>query len=208
MTDNIRVKICGITQLEDAFDAVNAGADALGFIFFSGSPRSIELAKAKYIVSSIPPFVAKIGLFVNPSRSAVEDCINDVGIDTLQFHGDERPEFCDIFGLPWIKTISVDEKSNIAQSIALYSNASAYLFDTKKSGSFGGTGEVFDWTLIPKNIGRPFIVAGGLREENVAEAIKIPDLYAVDVCSGVEQEKGKKSKMLMRNFIRKVKRKN
>lgn len=208
MASNIRIKICGITQLCDALDAVKLGADALGFIFFPGSPRFIEVERARYIVSSIPPFIAKIGLFVNQSLSVVEDCINNVGIDTLQFHGDEHPEFCNSFGLPWIKTISIDENSNIEQSIILYSNASAYLFDTRKSSCFGGTGQVFDWSLIPKNIGKPIILAGGLRVENIAEAIKIPDLYAVDVCSGVEQEKGKKSKMLMRDFIRKVKRKN
>lgn len=204
----IRVKICGVTSLEDACDAVKFGTDALGFIFFSGSPRFIKFSDAREIVSSIPPFIAKIGLFVNPSKETVEDCIKNVGIDTLQFHGDESSDFCSIFGLPWIKTISVDENTDIKKKIVQYENATAYLFDTKKSDSFGGTGEVFDWSLIPNDLAKPFILAGGLRIENVEDALKIPELYAVDVCSGVEEEKGKKSKMLMRNFIEKVRRIN
>ena len=204
----IRIKICGVTNLEDAYDAVKLGADALGFIFFPGSSRFIESLDAKAIVSSIPPFISKIGLFVNPSKDTVEDCIKNVGIDTLQFHGDESSDFCGIFGLPWIKTISVDENTDIKKNILQYENATAYLFDTKKSDSFGGTGEVFDWSLIPNDLAKPFILAGGLRIENVEDALKIPELYAVDVCSGVEEEKGKKSKMLMRNFIEKVRRIN
>ena len=204
----IRIKICGVTNLEDAYDAVKLGADALGFIFFPGSSRFIESLDARAIVSSIPPFISKIGLFVNPSKDTVEDCIKNVGIDTLQFHGEESSEFCSIFGLPWIKTISVDKNTDIEKKIVQYKNASAYLFDTKKSESFGGTGEVFDWNLIPKNLTKPFILAGGLKIENIEDAIKIPELYAVDVCSGVEQEKGKKSKMLMHNFIEKVRRTN
>ena len=204
----IRIKICGVTNLEDAYDAVKLGADALGFIFFPGSSRFIESLDARAIVSSIPPFISKIGLFVNPSKDTVEDCIKNVGIDTLQFHGEESSEFCSIFGLPWIKTISVDKNTDIEKKIVQYKNASAYLFDTKKSESFGGTGEVFDWNLIPKNLAKPFILAGGLKIENIEDAIKIPELYAVDVCSGVEQEKGKKSKMLMHNFIEKVRRTN
>ena len=204
----IKIKICGITNLEDAHDAVKFGADALGFIFFPGSPRFIEFMDAKAIISSIPPFVAKIGLFVNPSRDIVEDCIKNVGIDTLQFHGDESSEFCSIFGLPWIKTISVDAKTDIKKRAAQYESASAYLFDTKKSDSFGGTGQVFDWNVIPKDLTKPIILAGGLRIENIEDAVKIPELYAVDVCSGVEQEKGKKSKMLMHDFIEKVRRIN
>ena len=204
----IRVKICGVTNLADACDAVKFGTDALGFIFFPGSPRFIKFSDAKEIVSSIPPFIAKIGLFVNPSKKTVEDCIKNVGIDTLQFHGDESSDFCGIFGLPWIKTISVDEDTDIKKKIVQYKNATAYLFDTKKSDSFGGTGEVFDWSLIPNNLAKPFILAGGLRIENVEDALKIPELYAVDVCSGVEEEKGKKSKMLMRHFIEKVRRIN
>ena len=146
--------------------------------------------------------------FVNPSRDIVEDCIKNVGIDTLQFHGDESSEFCSIFGLPWIKTISVDAKTDIKKKTAQYENASAYLFDTKKSDSFGGTGQVFDWNLIPKDLTKPIILAGGLRIDNIEDAIQIPRLYAVDVCSGVEQEKGKKSKMLMHDFIERVKRIN
>ena len=204
----IRIKICGVTNLEDAYDAVKLGADALGFIFFPGSSRFIESLDARAIVSSIPPFISKIGLFVNPSKDTVEDCIKNVGIDTLQFHGEESSEFCSIFGLPWIKTISVDKNTDIEKKIVQYKNASAYLFDTKKSESFGGTGEVFDWNLIPKNLTKPFILAGGLKIENIEDAIKIPELYAVDVCSGVEQEKGKKSKMLMHNFIEKVRSTN
>ncbi len=204
----IRIKICGVTNLEDAYDAVKLGADALGFIFFPGSSRFIESLDARAIVSSIPPFISKIGLFVNPSKDTVEDCIKNVGIDTLQFHGEESSEFCSIFGLPWIKTISVDKNTDIEKKIVQYKNASAYLFDTKKSESFGGTGEVFDWNLIPKNLAKPFILAGGLKIENIEDAIKIPELYAVDVCSGVEQEKGKKSKMLMHNFIEKVRSTN
>ena len=204
----IRIKICGVTRLEDAYAAVKFGADALGFIFFPGSPRYIKFTDAREIVSSIPPFIAKIGLFVNPLKDTVEDCIKNVGIDTLQFHGDESSDFCSIFGLPWIKTISVDKDTDIKKEIVQYKNATAYLFDTKKSDSFGGTGEVFDWNLIPKNLAKPLILAGGLWIENVEDALKIPELYAVDVCSGVEEEKGKKSNMLMRNFIEKVRRIN
>lgn len=204
----IKIKICGITNSEDASYAVKFGADALGFIFFPGSPRFIEFTDARAIVSSIPPFVSKIGLFVNPSHDIVENCIKNVGIDTLQFHGNESSEFCSVFGLPWIKTISVDATTDIRKKVAQYENASAYLFDTKKPDSFGGTGQVFDWNLIPKDLTKPIILAGGLGIENIEDAIKIPELYAVDVCSGVEQEKGKKSKTLMNDFIEKVRRIN
>ena len=202
--NKIRIKICGITRSKDANAAVELGADALGFIFFPKSPRFIGLAEAKIIVSSISPFIAKVGLFVNPSRNMVETCIKNVGIDTLQFHGDESPEFCNTFGLPWIKTISVGDNADLEEEIRSYKDASAYLFDTKKVGCYGGTGQTFNWNLIPKGIDKPFIVAGGLKLDNIEEAARIPDLYAVDVCSGVEEEKGIKSMSLMRDFIEKV----
>jgi len=201
----VKVKVCGITNESDAIDAISFGADALGFIFFSKSPRCICSEKAAKISQNIPPFIGKVGLFVNQKREEIFKCIDKVGLNVLQFHGDESQDFCDSFKVPWIKTIPVDDKVDINERISRYDKASAILFDRLDQNARGGTGRSFDWNLLPSSLSMPFIVAGGLKPDNVGGLLNTVVPYAVDVCSGVEKEKGRKDKQKLRQFIEEVK---
>jgi len=198
----IKVKICGVTSLDDAMACVEAGTDALGLNFYEPSPRYLELDKAAEITKHLPPFVARVGLFVNASEATVRETIEKTGINTLQFHGDETPEFCSKFApMKVIKAFRM-QGSQTLQSLAQY-NVDAYLLDSFDPGSPGGTGMIFNWDLArqAKDEGKPIILAGGLDPENIAEAIHETWPYAVDVASGVESERGKKDIHLVRRFI-------
>ena len=196
-----RVKICGITNLADAQAAVEAGADALGFNFYEKSPRHISLATAAEITKKLPPFVMRVGVFVNAPEEFVLRAIAEAGLTMLQFHGDESPEFCTQFGLMSMKAFRIrDEKS--LQELANYQTG-AFLLDAYSADARGGTGEKFNWDLAveAQKFGKPIFLAGGLTPENVAEAVKKVNPFAVDVSSGVESAPGKKDHAKVKAFI-------
>ena len=199
-----RVKICGITRPEDGQLAAILGADAIGLVFYPVSARGISAKQAQQIVSVLPPFVTVVALFVDPERSAVSEILQAVRVDALQFHGCEDPEFCAAFGLPYIKAVPMREGVDVIAAAARYSNASALLLDTFQSGKAGGTGQMFDWSLMPSGLDKPIILAGGLTAENVGEAIARLRPFAVDVSGGVEFSKGKKDPGKMTAFFRSV----
>ena len=185
-----RVKICGITRVEDALAVVKSGADAIGLVFFEKSPRHVSIEKAARLAAALPPFISVVGLFVNASTETVREVLSSVPLDVLQFHGDETPEYCEQFHKPYLKAIRVKTGVDLLQCAALYRQAQGLLLDAHVEGIPGGTGAVFDWALIPKHLPLPLILSGGLDAENVAGAIVKVQPYAVDVSSGVESGKG------------------
>ncbi len=198
----VRAKICGITNLKDALAAVDAGADALGFMFYEASPRNVSAKVAAGIIRQLPPFVAKVGVFVNATEETVGKTIAECGLDTLQFHGDETPEFCQKFApLKVYKAFRMQGLESL-QGLAGY-KTDAWLLDSFVPGKPGGTGATFNWDLAieAKKLGRPVILAGGLTPENAAEAVMKVRPYAVDVSSGVESSPGKKDHAKLRQFI-------
>jgi len=203
-----RVKICGITRVEDGLAAARAGADAIGLVFVANSPRQVTPEQAREIVHALPPFVATVALFVNPSVAEVEAVLNTVRPDVLQFHGEESPEFCRAFGVPWLKAFRVRPGVDLLQSAAVYGDAQGWLLDAWNEAAHGGTGERFDWDLIPPDLPRPLVLAGGLKPENVAAAIRAVRPWAVDVSSGVESSKGIKDAALIAAFIKETRNAN
>jgi phosphoribosylanthranilate isomerase len=199
-----RVKICGITRVEDALVAVQYGCDAIGLVFYAQSPRHVLPARAAEIVAALPPFVSAVGLFVNAARDEVETVLETVHLDLLQFHGDESPDDCMRYGLPYLKAVRVRAETNLLQYAADYAGARALLLDTYAEGVPGGTGRVFDWELIPASLPKPVVLAGGLDAANVGEAIRRVRPYAVDVSGGVEREKGIKDADRIAAFMRGV----
>ncbi|KIO49038.1 phosphoribosylanthranilate isomerase [Nitrosospira sp. NpAV] len=186
----IRVKICGITRIEDALTAVNLGANAIGLVFWSQSARYVAPAKAREIIAALPPFISVVGVYVNPDAEWVKETSSIAGLNLLQFHGDESPDFCQKFSLPYIKAVRVRAGIDLLQYATRYTAARGLLLDTYVKGEPGGTGNVFDWRLIPRNLPLPLILSGGLNAANVTEAIRQVHPWAVDVSSGVEAAKG------------------
>ncbi len=201
----VRSKICGITRLEDALAAIEAGADAIGFVFYAKSPRAVTPEQARGIIAALPPFVTTVGLLVDMPRAELTALLKTVPLDLLQFHGDETAADCAGYARPYIKALRVQAGDDVSAMIALYPEASGILLDTFVAGVPGGTGEAFDWSLVPKQSPKPIILAGGLTAENVRAAIEQVQPYAVDVSGGVEQSKGIKSAEKVRAFIRAVK---
>ena len=199
-----RVKICGITSVKDAIFAVNAGADAIGLVFYAPSPRFVTIEQAQQIVSAMPPFVSVVALFVNALPIEIETVLAQVRIDIVQFHGDETRSDCEQIKLPYYKAIRVKADTNLLQYEAEFSSAKALLLDTYSDAAFGGTGQVFDWGLVPQNLTKPVILAGGLTAENVALGIKQVRPYAVDVSGGVERTKGVKDVAKIAAFMHAV----
>ena len=198
----VRVKICGITRVEDALAAVAAGADAIGLVFYARSPRAVDVEQARTILAALPPFVTSVGLFVNAERSELERILTQVPLDLLQFHGDESVAQCEGYARPYIKALRVKAGDDIAAEMARYPSAQGILLDTYVEGVPGGTGEAFDWSLVPRQASRPLILAGGLRPDNVAAAVAQVRPYAVDVSGGVEAGKGIKDAQKIGAFIR------
>ena len=198
---SLRIKICGITSHTDAFAAVEAGAHALGFMFYEGSPRAISPAAAAEVIRQLPPFVAKVGVFVDAPEEFIRQTISTCGLDTLQFHGGESSAFCSQFDLKIIKAFRV-RGVEILRELPAY-ETSAWLLDSFVPDQFGGTGAKFNWELASaaKKLGRPIILAGGLTPENVGEAVRHVEPYAVDVSSGVEAKPGRKDHAKIRAFI-------
>ncbi|MBX9675145.1 MAG: phosphoribosylanthranilate isomerase [Methylotenera sp.] len=199
-----RVKICGITRIEDALEAVRCGADAIGLVFYSASPRYVTVQQAQQIVATLPPFVSIVALFVNATQSEIEAVISTVRVDIVQFHGDETAPECERIKLPYFKAIRVKPDTNLLQYEVEFSSAKALLLDTYSDSAYGGTGHVFDWDLIPKNMTKPVILAGGLTAENVGLAIEKVKPYAVDISGGVELSKGVKDAKKMADFMQSV----
>lgn len=200
----VRVKICGITNIDDAFRAADLGADALGFIFYNGSKRFIDPRDAHPIISSLPPFVSTVGVFVNQGPDEIRESVETSGVDTVQLHGDETPEFCAMLPYKLIKAVRVKDTVN-TEEVELYP-VLAILFDKHADEMYGGTGKSFDWGVLAGiNISRKVILSGGLTPENVSQAIEIVKPYGVDVSTGVEDSPGKKNHIKMRKFIEAVK---
>jgi len=199
----IRVKICGITRIEDAFEAVRAGADALGFVFYKKSPRYISPSKARRIVDALPPFISITGVFVDERQGAISDIAGFCGLDTVQLHGDEDQHECNRLkrlGLKIIKGFRVGENFNF-EAVHAY-DVDAHLFDAFDKDNYGGSGKVFRWELLKGRKSRiPLILSGGLTPDNVREAVQVVNPYAVDVSSGVEKAPGIKSPELIQRFI-------
>jgi phosphoribosylanthranilate isomerase len=198
------VKICGVTRVEDGLAAAHAGAHAVGLVFHPASPRCVGIGRAREIVDGLPPFVTAVGLFVDPQPEDVTRVLSEVGLNLLQFHGDEEPELCTRFGLPYIKACRVALGTDLLQYAALHRRAKGLLLDAFVVGSHGGTGRSFDWGLIPRGLPLPVVLAGGLTSANVGEAIRTVRPWAVDVSSGVERERGVKDAARIAAFMQGV----
>jgi phosphoribosylanthranilate isomerase len=198
------VKICGITRIEHGLVAARAGAHAIGVVFARNSPRKVSIEQAAQIVTALPPFVTTVGLFVDPSVEEVEEVLSNVALQLLQFHGDESPEFCGAFRVPYIKAVRVKPDVPLLECARRYRAAKGLLLDAFVAGNHGGTGESFDWSLIPSSLPLPIVLAGGLTPGNVGEAVRRVRPWAVDVSSGVEMEKGVKDPAKIAAFMEEV----
>ena len=198
-----RVKICGITRSADARAAAEAGADAIGLVFYPASPRYLSAERALEIRDALPAFVHTVALFVNPDAPQVAQVIGRVRPAMLQFHGDESAQFCAQFGMPYVKACRVRPGVDLLQYLRPFSAAAAWLLDSHVE-EYGGVGERFDWSLAPRERGRPLILSGGLAPDNVAEAIRRVRPWGVDVSSGVESAKGIKDAAKIAAFIAEV----
>ncbi len=205
-----RIKICGITTPDDGLAAANAGADAIGFICYPPSPRYVAPPVASQIARRMPPFVARVAVFVNPSAKEVAAVLDSVRIDMLQFHGDENAAFCASFGLPYLKTARMRPDLDLLEYLAPFRGAAGWLLDTYRENLYGGIGDAFDWSRIPSALERPIVLSGGLEVANVREGIQRVRPWAVDVSSGVEVEengtivRGKKDHLKIERFIAEV----
>ncbi|MGQ0592338.1 MAG: phosphoribosylanthranilate isomerase [Gammaproteobacteria bacterium] len=197
----VRVKICGITRPEDGALAARLGADAVGLVFHARSPRSVTVERARAIVAALPPFVTRVGLFVDAEPDAIEAVLSALPLDVLQFHGDEPAEDCRCYGRPYIKAIRMRPDADLHGFAVAYHDAGALLLDAFVEGIEGGTGQRFDWSRVPEDLPKPVILAGGLTPDNVARALAVMRPYAVDVSGGVERDKGVKDEDKMRRFI-------
>jgi phosphoribosylanthranilate isomerase len=195
-----RVKICGITRAPDVEAVAAAGADAFGLVFYPPSPRCLTPERARMLRRAAPAFLSAVALFVNASRDEVMRVIDIVRPDALQFHGEERPQFCEQFGVPWIKACRVRQGVDLLEYLRPFSGAAAWLLDSHVEG-YGGAGERFDWALVPPRLERPLVLSGGLSQENVREAIRAVHPWAVDVSSGVEAAKGVKDPAKIAAFV-------
>ena len=203
-TPRTRVKICGITRPEDGVAAAQLGADAIGLVFYPPSPRFVDVETARRIVAALPPFVTVVGLFMNAEPVAVQRVIDRVPLHLLQFHGDEDPDYCASFGLPYLKAVPMGAHADVLDYERRFATTAGLLLDSHGGDQMGGSGQGFDWTRIPAERRKPLILAGGLHPDSVAEAIRQVRPYAVDVSSGVESAKGIKDAELMRAFLRGV----
>ncbi|HMU90519.1 MAG: phosphoribosylanthranilate isomerase [Pseudomonadales bacterium] len=200
-----RIKICGITRIEDAHCAVEAGADAIGLVFHPASPRALSLDAVADLIAQLPPFVSTVGLLVNADRGLLHEVVT-LGLHLLQFHGDESPAECEQAGVPYIKAVRMAPLFDLEREVARYPGAAAILVDSYDPQRYGGTGQTFDWGRLPSVLSKPLILAGGLTPDNVAAAIRQVGPYAVDVSGGVERAKGVKDHGKIRAFVKAVAR--
>ncbi|WP_349431113.1 phosphoribosylanthranilate isomerase [Methylomarinum sp. Ch1-1] len=199
-----RVKICGFTRVEDAVYASKLGVDAIGLVFYPPSPRHVSLTTATEIVRALPAFVSVVALFVDASEKQIRRVLANLPVECLQFHGDESPEQCRIYGKPYMKAVRMQQGIDVAAIADRYHDASALLLDAYHPGIKGGSGSNFDWGLIPKDCALPIVLAGGLAPENAGQAVRVVKPYALDVSSGVETDKGIKDAAKMAAFIQKT----
>nr|WP_229797448.1 phosphoribosylanthranilate isomerase [Jeongeupia chitinilytica] len=197
-----RVKICGLRDVETAVATARLGADAIGLVFYAPSPRCVDATAAARIVAALPAFVSSVGLFVDAAPDYVRDVLRQVPLDLLQFHGDESPEYCRQFGRPYIKALRVKPDTDLVECAKRYHDARGLLVDAYVPGVPGGTGEAFDWALLPNDLVLPLILSGGLHPDNVAQAVEQVRPWALDVSSGVELSKGVKDLARVAAFIR------
>ncbi len=195
-----RIKVCGFTREADLDGALALGVDAVGFVLYPPSPRAVTVARAAELARRVPPFVTRVGLFVNEDAGAVERAAREAALDLLQFHGDESAEYCERFGLPYIKAVRVRPETDLLECADRFRGARALLLDAW-SEAWGGSGKRFDWSLIPPSLPMPLILSGGLDPDNVAEAVRNIRPAAVDVSSGVESAKGIKDVARVAAFI-------
>ena len=200
----MKIKICGFTNADNAREASLLGIDAIGLVFYDKSPRHVDVESALEIVNALPPFINRVGLFVNADSSFIDEVLCEVPLDTLQFHGDESVLECTQYAMPFIKAVRVNQDTNLTQMADDYHQASGLLLDAFNRDAYGGTGKAFDWSLAKVDIDLPIILAGGLNPDTVAEAIKQVNPYAVDVSSGVESEPGMKDIVKIKQFIHKA----
>ena len=198
-----RIKICGITRTEDAVAAARAGADCIGLVFFPPSPRFLQLEQAREVAEAAPPFVSTVALFVNPPVEQVRAVLERVRPSMLQFHGEEPPDFCAQFGVPYVKACRVTPGIDLLKYLRPFSGAAGWLLDSHVE-EYGGVGESFDWSLVPAERIRPLVLSGGLTRDNVREAIRRVRPWAVDVSSGVESSRGVKDAARIAAFIAEV----
>jgi phosphoribosylanthranilate isomerase len=198
---NTRVKICGITRVQDGLAAVRLGAHAIGLVFYDASPRAVTAGQARVIVDALPPFVTAVGLFVNAEPAAVRSTLASVPLQLLQFHGDETPEYCSAFGVPYLKAVRVRPGVDLLQYASDFRDARGLLLDAYVEGIRGGTGATFDWSLIPRDPVLPIVLSGGLDAGNVEAAVRAVRPWAVDVSSGVESAKGIKDAAKIEAFM-------
>jgi phosphoribosylanthranilate isomerase len=196
-----RVKICGFTDVENAVFAAKAGVDAIGLVFYQPSPRNVEIETAIKIVNALPAFISVVALFVNEQESIIKNVLEKVSVDCLQFHGDEDPEACEIYGKRYIKAVRMRQDTNVSELARRYSNSDGLLLDAYHPSVKGGTGGRFDWDLVPRQCDLPIILAGGLDTMNINMAVQKTSPYAVDVSSGVESGKGVKDKNKIAAFM-------
>jgi phosphoribosylanthranilate isomerase len=196
-----RIKICGITNVDDARAVANAGADALGLVFYAASPRAVTIEQAREIAMAVGPFTIVTGLFVNADPAFIEAVLAQVPLQLLQFHGDEAPDYCESFRRPYMKAVRMQPDVDVASVITNYPNASGILLDAYRPGVPGGTGETFDWGRVPLSSSKPIVLAGGLTPSNVTEAIQATHVYGVDVSGGVESAPGQKDHGKIISFI-------
>jgi phosphoribosylanthranilate isomerase len=201
-----RIKICGIREALHGVVAADAGADAIGLVFYRESPRFVTPGAAANVVAILPPFVTSVGLFVDADEGKIHDTLATVRLDCLQFHGDETPEFCASFGMPYVRAVSMKPGVDLLEYAGRFSSARALLLDAHVPGIPGGTGQTFNWSAIPRDLPMPVILSGGLSAENVGPAIKFARPWAVDVSSGVEASRGTKDPKKIVEFIRRVQR--
>ena len=200
----VRVKICGITRGEDGLSCAQLGADAIGLVFYAPSPRNVRVEQARAIMAALPPFVTTVGLFVDAQASEVQAVLAQLPLDLLQFHGNEPAAYCGSFGRPYLKAVRVKPGMDLVQYASAYAGAKALLLDALVEGVAGGTGQGFDWSLIPPRLPLPVILSGGLNPANVAEGVRRVRPAAVDVSSGVEASKGIKDVAKIAAFMQGV----
>jgi phosphoribosylanthranilate isomerase len=201
-----RIKICGLKDPAHAKVAAQAGADAIGLVFYPPSPRYVKAEEAAKVAAALPPFVQAVGLFVNEKESAIREILRRVPLDLLQFQGDEPPEFCAAFGKPFVRAVRMEEGVDLVEYAHRFSSARALLLDAHVAGEKGGTGATFDWARVPRDAPLPLILSGGLTAQNVGRAVREVRPWAVDVSSGVEASRGVKDPALIVEFIRSVQR--
>lgn len=206
MESRTRVKICGITRLQDALLAAKLGADAIGLVFHPPSKRVLDVEQAQAICAALPPFVTVTALFLDEDQDWISEVVHQVKPDCLQFHGSESAAFCAAWGLPYLKSIPMASVDDVVEYTQTYESARGFLLDSNLAGRQGGSGDTFDWSQIPSSLDAPLVLAGGINPTNVTEAIVRVRPWGVDVSTGVEVEKGIKSAELMKTFFHEVKR--